>query len=364
MNEIELKINDTLYGGWKSLQVDLSMDQMAGAFGFSMTDLFPGHLDKWQIKMGDECKIVLNNYVLITGYVDQINIGYDDTSHNIQISGRDKTADLVDCSFVSDKNEWKSLTVASIIKKLCSPFGIIVIIDKSVIVEANKKEKTFKTNEGQTVSEAIIGLCQNKAILPLTFGDGKLTLTRAGIMKAKDALVLGQNIKNGNLNQSDMDRFSNYIVKSQGSGNDNLSLSDYTHTTGGFEDKVMTRYRPLVILSDKKVDDKGAKDLAKWEAGNRAGKSRGLNYGVQGWVQSDGTPWQINRIVEIKDNFLNIKQKFLISRLSFSLSEAGRMTSITLVHPGTYELNPQAVEIKGPSDKEYVPMRYDFLRDM
>lgn len=355
MNEIELKVNGVLYGGWKSLQVDLSMNQFAGAFGFTATDLFPGNLGRWQIKMGDECEVVLNDHTLITGYVDQVNIGYDAVSHNIQISGRDKIADLVDCSFIEPSNEWKNISIESIIKKLCLPYNIDVVIDASVAAEAAKKETEFKINEGETVADAILRLCENKAMLPLTIGDGKLTLTRAGATRTSDMLVFGENIKTGNLVQNDMDRFSNYIVKAQGSGNDNLSLTDYVQPTGRLSDNVIHRYRPTVILSDKKIDNAGAKDLARWEARNRAGAGRSLDYIVQGWLQSNGDPWQINRIVEVKDDFLNINKEYLISQLSFSLNEGGSETNIFLVHPDTYELKPQPVEIKGPSDDGFDP---------
>jgi len=355
VSDIELNVNGILYGGWKSLQVDLSMNQLAGAFGFTATDLFPGQLTDWQIKMGDKCEVLLSGTVLITGYIDQVNVGYDATSHNIQIMGRDKTSDLVDCSFVSGTNEWKNISVESIIKRLCAPYDITVVVDDSVAADVSKKEKSFKTNEGETVSEAILRLCENKAVLPLTFGDGQLTLTRAGVTRAADTFVFGENIKVGNLNQNDMDRFSNYIVKAQSSGNDNLTLVDYTQPIGNLEDDVINRYKPIVFLSDKSVDNAGAKNLARWEARNRAGRSRSLNYVVQGWLQSNDEPWKINQIAEVKDDFLNINKEYLISDLSFSLTEGGSETSITLVHPDTYELKPESVKIKGPSDKRFDP---------
>jgi len=354
-DEIELVIEGVSYGGWKMLQVNLSMNQIAGAFGFTVTDKFPGNFGKWAIKMGDECVVGLSGTELINGYVDQINIGYDATSHNIQISGRDKTADLVDCSAVSEQNEWKKITVKSIVKRLCDQHSIEVVVDSSVAADAAKVEASFKFNEGETVAEAIRRVCESKGILPITYGDGKLTLTRAGVTKASDTLVFGENIKSGDLEQSDMDRYSNYIAKAQGTGNDNLTVVDFTQPIGNLEDNVIERYRPLVILSDKKVDNAGAKDLARWEARNRAGQSRALSYVVQGWLQSNDEPWKINRIVEVNDSFLNLQKEFLISALNFSLTESGSETMITLVHPNTYELKPESVEIKGPSDKGFDP---------
>ena len=117
-NEIILKVNGKSYGGWTSATVEKSMFNLTGAFGLAATDIYPGQSAKWNIKLGDQCSVEINGQTIITGYIEDIPIDYDATSHNIQIGGRDKTGDLVDCSFDGDANEWDRLTVVNVIKEI------------------------------------------------------------------------------------------------------------------------------------------------------------------------------------------------------------------------------------------------------
>jgi prophage tail gpP-like protein len=317
---------------------------MSGAFGFNITDKFPGNLSGWQLKMGDECTVTIGSKTLITGYIDQININYNSANHSIQISGRDKTGDLTDCSFASTPNEWKNLTVSQIISNLCTPFGVEIAVDSSVTTEANTIIPTFKANEGETVSDLISNLCKKKAILPISLGDGKLTLTRAGTNSLADSLVLGENIKEGSLEQNNMDRFSIYHVKGQGAGGDTLSLGDFTQPSGSQEDEIINRYRPIVILSDQASNNAECRNFARWEARVRAGRSRLPSYIVQGWTMADGNPWPLNSLVEVVDDFIGISEKFIISDISFTLDQSGSETGLNLVKPETYDLIPEKIK--------------------
>jgi len=348
-NEIILKVNGKAYGGWTSAIIEKSMFNLSGAFGLSATDIYPGQSAKWKIKLGDQCTVEINKQKIITGYIEDIPIDYDATTHNIQFGGRDKTGDLVDCSFDGDANEWDKLSVANIIKEICKPFNISVVVHSSVNVEANSKwPDTFKANEGDTAFDLIAKLCKMKAILPISYGDGKLTLTRAGVKnKAYDVLELGKNIKKGHLEQSNKDRFQTYIVKGQGIGADaKTAVLTYTGSVGKKIDSIITRYRPIIIFTETECDDGRCIERAKWEANLHAGKSRRLEYEVQGWTQSNGKVWPLNAMVQIKDKFLDIKNKeLLIAALSFNIdSSSGTVTRMTIVDPKTFDvLTPEKI---------------------
>ena len=265
-NEIILKIRGKSFKGWTSVVVEKSLYQMAGAFGLGATDIYPGDAERWDLAMGDECQVEIDGQVVVTGYVEDIPIDYDASSHNIQIGGRDKTGDLVDCSFIMKKNEWKSRKVIDIIKALCSPYGIEVVVHNSiaqkasqranqalfpVITKTDEKEDSVKVEEGDTVFEAISKICKVHAILPVSYGDGKLTLTQAGTSQAYDSLELGKNVKLGSLDQSNRDRYQTYICKAQSAGFDWMTTADFVSPKGQITDDVIMRYRPLVILLEK-----------------------------------------------------------------------------------------------------------------
>lgn len=344
MNDIRLNLNSVAYGGWKDIQINKSIDQITNTFGFNASDIQPGNADLWNVKMGDACTITIDGQTVITGYIEDMPISYDGQSHNINISGRDVTCDLIDCSYNGSVNEWINQSANKIIRKLCDPFDIDVYADNNVLTAVDARIEKFVIDQGETVGEIIAKLCRMIAVLPISLGDGKLTLTRAGATKTYDSLELGKNVKSADFNQSNKDRFSVYIVKGQGQGNDNKSVADFTTCTGQAIDNVITRDRPLVILADKPTTNAQCKDRARWEARLRAGQSRQITYEVQSWTQSNGDVWPINSLVRVKDHFLSLDTTLLISAINFSLNNSeGSITRLTVVDPTTYELMPEPI---------------------
>ena len=371
-DRISLKVDGVSYEGWEAIRVDRSLAQVSGAFGFKATDIFPGQSEKWYIRMGQECQVYVNDELLITGYVDGVNIDYDAANHTFEVQGRDKTGDLVDCSFdTTDKNEWKDVSVLSIIKELCAPYGVEVTVDPSVASEVKEKvtrsenELTFKINEGESVFEAIHRLISTKAILPVTYGDGKLTLTRRGTTYVHDGLESGKNVLAGSYEASDLDRYSVYIVKAQNVGADTFSLETITHASARYTDSYVRRTRPLVMVMDKIASVAECRDRAEWEARIRAGKSRTLRYDVVGWTQSNGDIWPINQLVLVKDSFLDVEGGYLIEGVFQTFDDtSGRITRLQLVPPETYDLERTVLKIEksGKSGFDFDPkVVKDFL---
>ena len=346
MLEISLNVKGKKFEGWTSVSIEKSLYQMCGTFGFAGTNIFPGNAEKWGLSLGDECTVLIDDQIIITGYIEDIPITYDASSHNIQISGRDRTGDLVDCSFAETVQEWKGQKIITVIRALCNPFDIFVDVDNSVFTYANEKtpKDLFKINPGETVFDTIFRLCKPKAILPVSYGDGQLVLTGTGTQKVGDILELGKNVKSGSINQSDRDRFATYIVKGQGSKDPFNSVSEAAHAKGQYTDLVITKSRParkIVIWPESSCTTKYCQDKAKWECVNRAGNSRSIDYEVQGWTQSNGEVWPLNALVKVKDHFLEIDKTMLIAAVNFIMdNESGTITRLTLVHPKTFELPP------------------------
>jgi prophage tail gpP-like protein len=244
MNNITLKINGKKYNRWKEVTVNKSLFSITGFFNLGGVDIFPNDFKKWGFKLGDACTVEIDNQTIINGYIEDIPINYDGTNHDIQIGGRDKTADLVDCSFIETNQEWKNLSIAQLTRTLCNPFSIDVAFDSSIPVsELIQTGTDFKYLPGMTVFEMLKPILDTKGILPVSYGDGKLTLTRSGSDKANDVLRLGKNIKSGSINQSVKDRFSTYIVRGQSSGDGIFGQpKDYTEPEGIANDSVIGRY--------------------------------------------------------------------------------------------------------------------------
>ena len=104
-----LRSNGILYGGWTSLSVTRSMEQLAHSFQVELANLW---IDLAQhpvvpIKRGQAVQVTYYNgsvYQDVTnGFVDETTLHYDKDSRTIGFSGRSLTCDLVDCAAI-----WKT----------------------------------------------------------------------------------------------------------------------------------------------------------------------------------------------------------------------------------------------------------------
>jgi prophage tail gpP-like protein len=196
-----------------------------------------------------------------------------------------------------------------------------------------------KTKEGDTVFDFISDQCKQRAVLPTCFGDGKLTLAKTGTTQALSALILGKNIRSGRLVQSNRNRYRDYTVKGQGTGFDEKLLTDFVEPSGPAVDANITRYRPLVIISETQGTNASLQKRARWESTTRAGRSRKYTCTVQGWQQLPHKAlWQLNALIRISDDIAGLNDTWLISGLNFSLTEnSGTVTEITAMPPVAFE---------------------------
>jgi prophage tail gpP-like protein len=183
-------------------------------------------------------------------------------------------------------------------------------------------------------------------MLALDVGDGKVTLTQEKTDLTNDAVMLGGNAIRGVLDLNDENRFSTYIVKGQGIGTDLKSLSDYVSPSGDFDDDITSRYRPTLILSETPTTIKKCQDRANWEARVAAGKSRLSYYKVIGWTQTNGDIWDINKVVTVRDEFMDLQKNMLIYAIDYIRDdEDGEVAGIYLIDKGSYSLDSSRINI-------------------
>lgn len=338
MSEVSIQIGSSIHQYFEAISVFQNIDSLCGQFKASTSNHNEEDLSKWGISMKDSIKVSVGNTSLCNGYLDNIFLDYGPEFNELEINGRDKTMDLVDCT-PPEPFELKSQTYLAIIKKLVQPFGISVTVKSSASSILSKTVEMYTADIGETVSALIGSICRDIGLLAMSLGDGKLTLaTSADATEVMtDAIQFGQNAKYGRLRRSNIDRFSNYSVKGMGISTDSKGIADYTSPSGAASDSLITRTRPITILSEGAVNNAICKSRANFEAMLRAGKSSLLTYEVSGWEQSDGSIWKIFSKARVKDSFLGIDEMMLISSLLFEYSrEEGKTTAITVVNKDTY----------------------------
>lgn len=353
MSNLILKINKISYSGFESVHIRKSMLNICGGFAVATDNFFQGGTNTQEIKMGYGVKIEINNKQILDGWIDEMPIRFGKDYDRLEIRGRDNTCDLVDCCWDYTPNEWKNQSIKNLIKTMCSKFNINVIVDNSAQIEVENKIETFKASEGIPVSELINKLCRDAGILPISIGDGNLTLTKSSEVEyANDAIIVGGNAEGGELIQSNLNRFSVYKIKGYGISTDNKTLRDYIECYGSFSDPIITRERSFLTFTDNTTSSFFCRKKAIAEARIRAGLSRAIIYRVDNWVQSNNTPWEINKLVKVKDSFTGTDDSLLIAAIDFVYDEndGGDTAKIMCVDKTTFTLSEEAIKIKSRFD--------------
>ncbi|MBK2125730.1 phage baseplate assembly protein, partial [Fangia hongkongensis] len=93
-DNIKLYINGQGYVGFTNINVKKTFLDLCGTYSASVP-ITKVH-ENYPIKLGDKCRVEVNDSAFLTGYVEKISINQDSSTAMINISGRDKTCDLVD----------------------------------------------------------------------------------------------------------------------------------------------------------------------------------------------------------------------------------------------------------------------------
>ena len=335
-NEVTLKVGAQEYGGWKAARATVGMDRTAGEFTLEVTDLWPGGDYTRGIRAGERCTLLVGGKPVISGYVDAVEVAIDGRDHVVNINGRDAAADLIDCSALHSPGQWRGQSVETIARLLADPFGVKVRADAPV----GKPLESFSLQEGETVFEAIDRAARYRGLLVMSDGTGGVLLTRAGLLRAEDDLVLGQNLLQGRATVDLRDRFDRYVVKGQAPGTDLRNGAVASQAKAQATDPQVGRYRPLLVVADAPDTAAALADRAKWEATVRRAKSTTLVGVVQGFAQRSGELWAPNRLVKVVAEPLRLNEDLLISSVAFMVSAQGCFTELSLTLADAYTLEP------------------------
>ncbi|HEY9105216.1 MAG TPA: contractile injection system protein, VgrG/Pvc8 family [Roseateles sp.] len=333
---LELLVAGRAHAGWESVRVVRSMEHGVGSFSLAASERWPGMDAARQIRPTESCELTINGETLITGYVDEVEAAIEPGSHTVSVAGRDRAADLVDCSAVRKAGQWRGLRIEQIVAELAAPFGVRVRAE----VDTGKPLTSFALQEGESVWDAITRAARIRALLVTSDGAGGLVISRAGTGQVATQLQLGVNLLKCSVKADYKDRFRDYLLKGQAPGGDFFNGSAASQIAARASDGGIARYRPLVITADAPDIAATLQQRAAWEANNRAARSLTVTATVQGWKHADGL-WEPNRLVSVFAPELHLVAQLLIVSVEFGLSDSeGSTTTLTMTRADAYTLLP------------------------
>jgi prophage tail gpP-like protein len=320
-----LKVAGAVYGGWQSIEIKRSIEQIAGTFRIQASERWPGQLSASPVRRGQSCEVLIGSQTVITGYIDETEPEFDATTHSLALAGRDKTADLVDCSAIFKTGQWKGRKLDQIARDICAPFGIQVIVKADV----GTALPSFNIQEGERAFETLDRAARMRAVLLMSDGLGNLVIGRADSTRVATDLVEGVNIKKGHGKFDAKERFRHYVVKGQS--------RTAGQASGTADDTTITRYRPIVVLAEDQGHIASFTARAEWERNVRLGRSNRATVTVQGWSHAAGL-WQPNRIVHLASPSLYADLDLLIAGVTYRLDGNGTTAELELVRPEAFGL--------------------------
>lgn len=345
---VELKIDGKIHTGWKQARITRGIERAASDFDLTVTEKVPGTIDPPVIRLGSQCELWAEGERVVTGYVDEIPTNVNAHARTFTFRGRSKTADLVDCSAINEPGEWSNVSLGKIAAEIAAPYGVSVVSNVSV-----EPFTTFRLQPGERAFEAIERACRMRAVLFTDDAEGRLVITRAGTTRVGTQIRQTvsdrerNNVLESNALYNDRDRYSEYVVKGQAAGTDELFGEAAAAVSARAVDPGASRKRVLIITAETQSSVGGARERAEWEAAVRRGKCLRASYTLQGWRQGDGSLWRPNMIVSVVDDLNRVSGDLLISEVTYSLAEDGRKVTLSVVPPEAFDRIPEAEKESG-----------------
>jgi prophage tail gpP-like protein len=338
MSDVQLLLNGEIYSGWKSVKIGRSLDMLANTFELTLTDNQAAKART--IKLGSPCRVRIDGETIITGYVDRIRPSYNGKSRSLEVSGRSKTADLVDCSIPPDDLDGVQQNQQTLLQLAQYVCGKIRLKARSEINDLLPIEVAVAEAE-QTLFEFLEKHSGAAGVMLLSDTDGNLVITRGSTQRIDTALILGKNIEEAEGEFNHRDRFSSYLITGQQVGSDNSYGESAAHVSGVSYDTMM-RYRPTTIIGDN-LDLQQAKRQAEWKRNVHYGRSRQATYIVNGWRHANDL-WRPNRNVLVCDEWMGFTGKdgkgewLMIGTVEYLFDNRGERTRLTVMPREAYDL--------------------------
>lgn len=358
MSNIYLEVNGLKYDGFTDINVSRSIENLAGQFSFSTTvkDGADGVIQN-DLKVQDEVKVYIDEDLILTGYIEELNISYSTNDHSISVSGRDKTGDLIDSSIIPKlykqtdfikmanavlkDNGYSDIKIINNIKKL----PILTVGETKSATDMGNGEKST-TEQGDTIASYLDRYAKKVQALLITDEDGNINITSEGDQLAIGDLISSgdrANILSASINISSTERFRYLEIYSQ-SNNDSFSTGSVSQSALVLDNDIRNPRRKRISLSTA-TNSRTLLKLANWNVNIRRAKGLRYNCTVQDFysARTEGFLWLPNTLVQIKDDKCQLDGQYLIQGVTYRKDKSGSFTDLSIVEIGSFSAEPQVL---------------------
>lgn len=351
-NEITLRLNGRIWTGWLSASVNRALDRLASGFSITASRISPGSGQPLIAKPFDALTVEVAGRRVLTGFVDKIAPQEDSDDDTVVISGRSRTADLIDCTAMIAPGTWRSARVDRIVRDLAAPFGVTVLMagDPGAPMDED-------IQQGERVFDVIERCCRRRGLIARDTPDGAVVLERPSVRRSATALINLRNPDGTATAESNVlrsqgvfdgsQRYSEIHVTSQVPGTDLNFGADAAGVHAVVKDPKVPRHRPLLIVDEGSASREDCRLRAGWEFARRLGRSQTLRHTVSGWLQHPGGGlWDAGLLVPVRDKVQNVDGELVTASVTWTLTkDQADLTTLVLQPPESFEPERVASEL-------------------
>lgn len=370
---MRVEINRLDYTGFKEIVVNASLLDVTRSFSLSTIST---NVDDWRLKVGNSIRIYADDEMRLDGFIEGLERAQDSNSDAIVLSGRSKTADLVDSTIDSNvqfRGKQSLRTVAETLIQylegfdpvITIPVGIAPELEPFIRVAIDEDINDFRDDEdlneevGQSYFEVIEKFAKKRSVLATTNGAGDLVFTRGrGYLPTPFKIFnlasdpSSNNLKTMRVKHNSSKRYNIYVMTSQPARGDFTKLSEITPenlilTNADVSDPNVRRTRRMFIITENASSKSDCQDRTRWEAIRKQSESVIYNAELHGHSQN-GNVWDSNIAVDVNDEFADINGKMLVRDVSFRQAVGrGSVTRLVCVPPNSYNFDVPVQESIG-----------------
>lgn len=343
-----LEVNNRLYENFTGASASIRLDSLSNTFSFGATGANGVPLP---FKIGDRCKVRIDNDLIITGSIEVLTVDYSDSSHSVSLMGRDKTGDLLDSTIDVLSDIFPPIALEDIIKKVINHIGS----DMGVVSNFSPKPfdvaiSILSSERGQNAFEFIEKLARQKQVLLTSDEYGNIVIERSQAKNFTGGVLQNvlnsssNNILSSSVSYDNTGRYNSYVFASQrnpitSNKSPSTSVNDIILQEGSVIDPEIRRGRQLTLVSESLYSSTDDDSRAKWEANIRRSRGRIYRAKVSGH-KINGNMWKINTLVNINDVFAGISGRMLLNSIDYNYdTQSGSTTSLEFLEKNSYTLS-------------------------
>lgn len=353
----QVVVNGQSFFQFESGSLTRSIDSHSGQYQITGT-ASPSVI--YPVRSGDFAQILIDGVPKCTGYIDEVTVDIDPTMHTVTFAGRDTIQDLID-STVPDSAKVKRgpITLQKLCQNVIDSLGanvdVLDEVGELVVTTAQQQasvlpgflpEEELDSESGQTCMEYLSSFARKKQVYLVSDGAGRLVIFRPTGEIVSTAIqhipgVANNNVTAASSRVGQQGRFNVYVCRTQGDiGFDinNLDADSASDISGTATDSQIRASRRYEFLSEETLTEDECKNRAAEESNIIRAHSTEYTCTVQGFAQQDGTLWDFGQLVNVRDDFANVRGQFLIRDVTYNFSLDGSTTKLTLVPPDAYQV--------------------------